>query len=196
MLLLLRPTFCLRASLRCRSVSSGEGSEMFWFYFSSIYFARLLLWNKGGVLLKGLSQRQDMRVLVALTVNSGDKVLKGTAVQRECSGPLALLVLLNGLQHNLLLKGENWHHSMQIATTLHCQCMHEESCVTAHVGRGMCANIQAHLYMCSVNQAAYYSWSSRGETHCRHTSPLPDILLQLSPGSLHLACAPNPQRGG
>lgn len=98
---------------------------MFWFYFLSIHFARLLLSNKGGVLLKGLSQRQDMRVLVALTVNGGDKVLKGTAVQRESSGPLTLLVLLNGLQHNLLLKGGNWHHSMQIATTLHCQCMHE-----------------------------------------------------------------------
>lgn len=77
---------------------------MFWFYFSSIHFARLLLWNKGGVLLKDLSQRQDMRVLVALTVNGRDKVLKGTAVQRESSGPLALLVLLNSLQHDLLLK--------------------------------------------------------------------------------------------
>lgn len=30
---LVRPTFCLRVSFRCRSVSSAEHREMFWFYF-------------------------------------------------------------------------------------------------------------------------------------------------------------------
>lgn len=165
--LLLRPTFCLRASLRCRSVSSGEGSEMFWFYFSSIHFARLLLWNKGGVLLKGLSQRQDMRVLVALTVNGGDKVLKGTAVQRESSGPLTLLVLLNGLQHDLLLKGGHWHHSMQIATTLHCQCMHEESCVTAHV----CKHTNTSVHVLSQSSHILFMVIQRRNTLPPHIPP-------------------------
>lgn len=53
-----------------------------------------------------------MRVVVALTVNSGDKVLKGTAVQRESSGPFPFLVLLNGLHDQLFLERENrkWHH--------------------------------------------------------------------------------------
>lgn len=45
-----------------------------------------------------------MRVLVALTVNSRHKVLEGPAVERESGRALALLVLLNGLQHHLLLK--------------------------------------------------------------------------------------------
>lgn len=62
--------------------------------------------------MKGLSHRQDMRVVVALTMNSGDKVLKGAAVKTERSGPLPLLVLLNGLQDQLFLKrgNRNQHH--------------------------------------------------------------------------------------
>lgn len=47
---------------RCSAFTFGE-------------FASLLWWNKGSALLKGLGHRQDMRVVVALTVNSGDKVL-------------------------------------------------------------------------------------------------------------------------
>lgn len=59
---------------------------------------------------------QDMRVNVVLTVNSRDKVLKGTAVQRQSSRPLPLLVLLNSLQDQLFLKrgNTNWLHLMQI----------------------------------------------------------------------------------
>lgn len=56
--------------------------------------------------MRGFSHRQDMSVVVALTVNSGDKVLKGTAVKGESSGPLPFLVLLNGLQDKLFLKGD------------------------------------------------------------------------------------------
>lgn len=77
---------------------------MFWFYFQSTHFDSLLWRNNGGVLLRGFSPRQAMRVLVALTVYSGHKVLQGTAVQGESSRSLALLVLLHGLQHHLLLK--------------------------------------------------------------------------------------------
>lgn len=53
-----------------------------------------------------------MRVVVALTVNGGDKVLKGTAVKRQSGGPLPFLVLLNGLQdQRFLIRGNrNWHH--------------------------------------------------------------------------------------
>lgn len=70
--------------------------------------------TKGGALLRGFGQtgRQDMSVVAALTVNSGDKVLKGTAVKGESGGPLPFLVLLNGLQDQLFLKGDengNWH---------------------------------------------------------------------------------------
>lgn len=77
---------------------------MFWFYCQSTHFASLLWRNNGGVLLRGFGPRQAMRVLVALTVYSGHKVLQGTAVQGESSRSLALLVLLHGLQHHLLLK--------------------------------------------------------------------------------------------
>lgn len=57
--------------------------------------------------MKGLSHRQDMRVVAGLTVNGRDKVLKGTTVKTESSGPLPLLVLLNGLQDQLFLKRGN-----------------------------------------------------------------------------------------
>lgn len=60
----------------------------------------------------GQTGRQDMSVVVALTVDSGDEVLKGTAVKGESGGPLPVLVLLNGLQDQLFLKGDengNWH---------------------------------------------------------------------------------------
>lgn len=45
-----------------------------------------------------------MKVYLALTVNGGDEVLEGTAVERQCFGALPLLVLLHGLQHQLFLK--------------------------------------------------------------------------------------------
>lgn len=64
-----------------------------------------------------LSHSQDMRVLVSLTVNSWDKLLKGTAVERQGGGPLSHLVLLNSLQDELLLKRENRHHLMQMFST-------------------------------------------------------------------------------
>lgn len=132
-----RPTFCLRASLRCRSVSSGGVGEQrcFGFSFSAFTLPVYCGERKGGALLKSLSHRQDMRVVVALTVNSRDKVLKGTAVKRQSSGPLPLLVLLNGLQHQLFLKrgNQNWHHWMQTGAALHRFCMHAGSCMKAHV---------------------------------------------------------------
>lgn len=62
-----------------------------------------------------------MRVDVGLTVNSRDKVFKSTAVKRKSSGPLPLLVLLNSLQDQLLLKRGNrkWHRWTWTTTTLH-----------------------------------------------------------------------------
>lgn len=79
-----------------------------------------------------------MRVLVALTVNSRHKVLKGTAVERERSRALALLVLLNGLQHHLLLKeGKTAVTQMQIAATLRCMRMPAKSCMAADVATNM-----------------------------------------------------------
>lgn len=81
-----------------------------------------LLWcNKGSALVRGLSHRQDMAANVVLTVNSGDEVLKGAAVQRQSSRPLPLLVLLNSLQDKLFLEGwntVNGLHWMQV----HCLC--------------------------------------------------------------------------
>lgn len=47
-----------------------------------------------------------MRLVVALTVNSGDKVLEGAAVKGESGRPLPLMVLLNGLEDQLFLKDE------------------------------------------------------------------------------------------
>lgn len=91
---------------------------MFCFYFQSTHFASLLWRNNGGVLLRGFGPRQAVRVLVALTVYGGHKVLQGTAVQGESSRSLALLVLLHGLQHHLLLKGKTAVTPMQIAATL------------------------------------------------------------------------------
>jgi len=61
--------------------------------------------RKADALLKGGSHGQDMRVAVAvLTVNRGDKVLKGAAVKRQSGGPLPLMVLLDGLQDQRFLK--------------------------------------------------------------------------------------------
>lgn len=83
---------------------------MFWFLHLERLLCQFIVVEQRRVLLKGLSHRQDMGVRVALTVNSRYKVLKGTAVKRESSGPLSLLVLLNGLQDELLLKRGNWHY--------------------------------------------------------------------------------------
>lgn len=130
-----RPTLCLRVSLRCRSVSTVERREMFWFYFQSTRFASLLWRNNGGVLLRGFSPRRAMRVLVALTVYSGHKVLQGTAVQGESSRSLALLVLLHGLQHHLLLKEGKPPSLKRKSLRLSVACARPaKSCVAAHVG--------------------------------------------------------------
>lgn len=112
---------------------------------------------------------QDMRVLVALTVDSWYKMLKGTAVQRQGCGPFPLLVLLNGLNDEVLLKRGNCRHWMQIAATLHCLCMHADSCVKAHVGQ---AWAQTFNHMCSVTHTTHYSWSSKPETCMPAHSPL------------------------
>lgn len=83
---------------------------------------------------------------------------------------------------------------MQIATTLHCLCMHADSCVKAHVGQ---AWAQTFNHMCSVTHTTHYSWSSKHETCIpAHNSLVLSILLLLSRGSLHSACAPSPQTGG
>lgn len=100
----------------------------------------------------GSHVRRYSAEVVALTVNSRDEVLQGAAVKRESSGPLSLLVLLDGLQDQLFLKSEagnrNWHHWMKMATALHYLCMHAcmRPCMKAHVGQAWAQPCQ---HMCS-----------------------------------------------
>lgn len=144
----------------------------------------------GSALLKGLSHRQNKRLDVDLTVNGRDKVLKSTAVQRQSMRPLPLLVLLNSLQDQLFLMRENknWHYWMLI----HCLCIQSHAWQHMwgrHEPPNMCAQVLSQSY-------AYYLWSSTVDTHaCTSLSSYLRILLPLSLGSLHLACAPNPQKG-
>lgn len=51
-----------------------------------------------------MSRRINSVAVAVLTVDGGDKVLQGAAVKGKCGGPLPLLVLLNGLRHQLFLK--------------------------------------------------------------------------------------------
>lgn len=93
-------------------------------------------------------------MLVALTVNSGHKVLQGTAVEGESSGALALLVLLNGLQHHLLLKrGKTGVAQMQKA-------FFASACRPGHAWQRTW--VQTCKHMCSASHATYYPRSSRG----------------------------------
>lgn len=118
-----------------------------------------------------------MRVLVSLTVNSWDKMLKGTAVERQGGGPLSHLVLLNCLQDELLLKREKRHHSMQTVANA-CACI-----VTSD---GTCGPDVQHVI--------------HGHLEQTHTQPITPLVcsrsLLLSLGCLRSACAPDPQRDG
>lgn len=136
-----------------------------------------------------------MRVVVALTVNSGDKVLQGTAVQRESSRPLPLLVLLNGLQDELFLEekiGAGISECKRLRLSDAYACMQGHT--WRHVGQ---AWRQTFNQMCTCAQSIMHSlFTVIYSTHAHASTYFTLVFLPLSLGSLRLACAPNPQRDG